>query len=43
MVDGFDLEVIFFFDREQSHIEIRVRFEKENAAMSFSQYQQINV
>ena len=43
MTNGFDLEVIFVFDREQSYIEIRARFEKEDAAVSSSQYQRMNV
>ena len=41
--NGFDVEVIFVFDREQSYLEIRARFEKEDAAMSSSQYQRMNV
>ena len=43
MSEGFDIQVAFVFDREQSYIEIRARFEKEDTAMSSSQYQQMNV
>lgn len=43
MIDGFDLEVIFAFDREQSYIELKLRVEKENATTSSSTYQQMNV
>ena len=41
--NGFDVEVVLVFDREQSYLEIRARFEREDAAIPSSQYQRMNV
>lgn len=41
--EGFELEVLFVFDREQSYLEIRARFEKENGAVLLPEYQRMSV
>ena len=43
MSEGFDLQVAFVFDRQQSHIEIRARFDKKGAPTASGQYQRMSV
>lgn len=43
MATGYELDVHFVFDREQSCIEIRAKFEKEDISLSTEKHQRMRV